>query len=283
MSPQFGRRTLSLYSVSSYPIQCRVNFRPVVFQRVAAAYHIETGGQHSPKHSEPFSKAHFGTQRNYATRPASRPKAHTGRTISSPRKKKSSVTVAPAEGSTKPTTIKTGKTKATTGAKARPRAKTTAKTKAKPKVKTKAKAKTKTKAKPARKVKKVKKDLTEEQLAKAAKTEQNLKIRELKKVALRAPKLLPSTVYLVVSSELAKGTHALEGKAAAEKYRNLTPEELEVSILISCQVSGDSNRLCSTSTVSPTRTRSPMNGHTALGLRVSLLMKFAKLTMRATR
>ena len=277
MSPQFGRCALRSYPLSSYTIQCRVNFRPVVFQRVAAAYHIETGGQQLLTHSVPFSKAHICAQRNYATRPASRPKAHTGRTISSPRKKKSSVTVAPGEGSTKTVTIKTGKPKATAGAKAKPKAKT----KAKPKVKTRATVKAKTKAKPARKVKKVKKDLSEEQLAKAAKTEQNTKIRELKKVALRVPKLLPSTAYTVVASELAKGTHALEGRVAAEKYRNLVPEELEVSIMISCPVSGESNRSCSTSTASPMRTRSPMNRHTALGLRASLLMKFAKLTTRA--
>ena len=277
MSLQFGRCALRFYPLSSYPIKCRVDFRPVVFQRVVAAYHVETGEQQLPKYGQPFPEAYIGARRNYATRPASRPKAHTGRTTSSPRKKKSSATVAPDSGSTKTVAVKTRKPKATTGAKAKPKAKTKAKPKAKPKAKTKAKAK----AKPARKVKTAKKELTEEQLAKVEKTAQSRKIRELKKVALRTPKLLPATAYIVVASELAKGTHALEGKAAAEKYRNLVPEELEVSTIISCPVPDDSNRLCSTTTVSPTRTRSPTSRHTALGLRASLLMKSAKLITRA--
>ena len=69
---------------------------------------------------------------------------------------------------------------------------------------------------------KKKKPLTDEQKTKD-------KIRQLKKAALVEPKQLPRTVFMVIATEIAREKHALPGKEASQRYKSLTPEELEVS------------------------------------------------------
>ena len=114
--------------------------------------------------------------------------------------------------------------------KAAPKAKAESKAKAKPKPKPKPKAKAKAKAKTTRKVVRRKKDTSEEGLAKAAEAKKNLRIRNLKKAALRPPTTKPSSAFTVINAEISKDAHGLSAKAASEKYKNLIPEELEVSI-----------------------------------------------------
>jgi len=52
-------------------------------------------------------------------------------------------------------------------------------------------------------------------------------ILELKKTALSPPKMLPQTAYLVTCVETSKGKTGLLTKEAAEKYKAMSPEELE--------------------------------------------------------
>ena len=152
-------------------------------------------------------------RRAYATeRPVSRPKAHTGRTTTSPRKK-----AAPKAAATK-----------------KPAApKKPTKSKPKPKARPKTKAKAKPKPKPRRRV------LTDQQKAKRIATKENLDIKKLKELALAPPTQLPSTAWLVVIQQTVKDGDAGKGldarkrlggsaKAAAAKYKSLSPEELEV-------------------------------------------------------
>ncbi|KAI9839991.1 MAG: hypothetical protein M1819_000183 [Sarea resinae] len=102
------------------------------------------------------------------------------------------------------------------------KAKKPASKKVAPKKKTVKKAvKPKAKPKPKRKV------LTPEQKEEAAKKKERVEIRELKKAALTAPKQLPETAFLVLSSELAKKEGKLNGKEAGERYKAFSPQELE--------------------------------------------------------
>lgn len=154
-------------------------------------------------------------RRSFASKPASRPKAHTGRTTSKPRKK--------ATTTTKPAASKTASTaNATPKPKAGPKPKARTSAKAKPKTK----AKAKSKAKPKVRVKKV---LTAERVAKATAKKEKGRIQELKQKILTVPKELPRTAYAVVLTEMSKTSHSLCGKEAAAKYKSLTPEELEVT------------------------------------------------------
>lgn len=144
-------------------------------------------------------------RRSLTTQHASRPKAHTGRTTSTPRKKKAPASVGDGE-TTEPKPEAKAKAKGTAEAKAKP--------------KTKAKAKAKPKAKRA---------VTEEAKAIAAERKQVKHLRELKRTALRAPKKLPESVYSLVATELAREAKGIAGAAASTKYKSLSPHEMEVS------------------------------------------------------
>jgi hypothetical protein len=156
--------------------------------------------------------------RTYATRPASRPKAHTGRTTSTTRVKKP--TKAEADVGV------TVDVKATTGKATKVKAKPKPKPKKKTAVKAKAKRPVKAKAKTA---KKPKKPLTEEAKAAAKVKADRAQIRVLKKIALKAPHKKPTSVWNVLCQEY-KGTgkSPIGSPEAKEKYRNLIPEETEV-------------------------------------------------------
>ena len=163
--------------------------------------------------SSRLSRSRFYATATTASRPG-RPKAHTGRATASKRK-----TTAPA-GTTTTTTKRSAAAKKPAGKKA---------TKATPKRRT--KAKLKPKPKPRRRV------LTEKQKADKQKKAAGQKLTELRKTALlsppsaKAPKQLPSTAYLVSSTEnFSKGTDvAANARANADRYKNLTLEEREVS------------------------------------------------------
>lgn len=137
------------------------------------------------------------TARSYATasgtRAAGRPKAHTGRTTA------------------KKTTTKRA-------AKTTPRKKATKTSKKKPGTKTKPKAT----------ARKVKKPLSKTALKRAEST----KLKDLKAAALlNEPKALPASAWSVLFVESAVKGSPINGapaKAAAQKFRNLTPEEKEV-------------------------------------------------------
>lgn len=163
-------------------------------------------------------------RRSFATNPASRPKAHTGRTTSKPRKK--------ATTTTKPAASKTSSTvKAKPGPK--PGSKRDTKSKSLRKARTTAKAKPKTRAKSKAKPKvRVKRILTADQVAKASAKKERARITELKAKSLTPPKLLPATAYLVVNAEIAKASHGVKAKEASAKYKSLRPEELEVNAIL---------------------------------------------------
>ncbi|KAL8967748.1 MAG: hypothetical protein Q9183_002775 [Haloplaca sp. 2 TL-2023] len=165
--------------------------------------------------------------RSYATNAVSRPKAHTGRTTSAPRKKKTaSKAVASASDSTSDAAAKVPKKAA---AKKSTSSKTTkSKSKSKPRTKaksTKARKKTtKAKAKPKKK-------------AQTPEEKSRLAIKQLKITALTPPKGLPATALQVILIEVTqKGKNEATGQgqkvpalmaSAATKYRSLTPEERE--------------------------------------------------------
>lgn len=158
--------------------------------------------------------------RAYATaKPVSRPKAHTGRTTTSPRKKADPKKAVPEK-----TTSKTAAAKKPAVAKSKAARKPT---KAKKKAKSK-KPKAKPKAKP-----KKRKVLTDAQKAKLVVAKEKLALQKLKELALTPPKGLRSTAWMAVHneaiSEKAPTTKVGQtAKTAAIKYKNLTPEELEV-------------------------------------------------------
>lgn len=149
-------------------------------------------------------------QRLLATKAASRPKAHTGRSTTSTRatKKTTSATKTARSGAKKPSISKARATKAK---KTKPK---TTKPK-KPKTSTSGRGRT---PKTAQQV----------ELAKVKKARERLV--ELKARALQVPKRLPATAFLVLSTEMGKQNHRVMGKEAGEKYKALTPEELEVKL-----------------------------------------------------
>ena len=145
-------------------------------------------------------------RRAYASKPVSRPKAHTGRTTAAARK-------APTTSKTKAAKKPAPRTKA---AKARPKAKP----KAKPKVVKKPKAKPKGR-KP--------KALSESQKKAAI-------IRSLKATALVPPKALPATAWTVFASDAVKDGGATIGNRESmaklsQEFKQFTPERLEVSYI----------------------------------------------------
>ncbi|KAL8728809.1 MAG: hypothetical protein Q9181_005213 [Wetmoreana brouardii] len=154
--------------------------------------------------------------RAYATKAVSRPKAHTGRTTSAPRKKAAATT-----------------NEATTSAPAKPAKKSAAK-KAKPK--SKSKPRTKAKSTKARKKSKKAKAAPTKKKRNAQTPEQKsrLAIKELKVKALTPPKKLPYTAFAVLLAEKTKEDRRPVGKGAESvtkdcgtKYRSFTPEERE--------------------------------------------------------
>ena len=181
------------------------------FQRVAALYNSLRS------HNQSKSTLCIGLpisvwRRTYATKPVSRPKAHTGRTTATARK---APTTSKTKAAKKPAPKKTT-------AKARPKAKSVAK----PRIK--AKPKTAKKAKLKRKPKKVSKKVLTEAQKKAA------TIKSLKEAALRSPTQLASTAWHVFNNEILKA-RPLQGadlgarvKEASAEFKDLSPEQLEV-------------------------------------------------------
>ncbi|KAI4164054.1 MAG: hypothetical protein LQ342_002289 [Letrouitia transgressa] len=165
------------------------------------------------KLEESCSFATPSTIRTYATKPVSRPKAHTGRTASASRKKTATGSKAkPAKRATRKATSKKGKSKA----KPRTRARST---------NARTKAKTKAKPKPKRKV------LTDEQKAALKKRKEATQLKLLKTTALKPPKALPGTawsVYLAESVKSNKGPIGTRAKEASSKYKGLAPGQREV-------------------------------------------------------
>lgn len=140
-----------------------------------------------------------------AGRPASRPKAHTGRTTTAARRA--------------PTTSKTSAAKKPPPKKTTPKPKPKAKSKAKPRIKPKPKPAKKAKAKP-------RKALTEKQKSARA-------VKNLKATALATPHGVPSTAWSVFYVEHLKqqgGTNRLGPvmKEAGAKWKQIMPEQLEV-------------------------------------------------------
>ena len=176
---------------------CR-SFLPLNLRRVATLYNLS-----------------LSVSRQYATKPVSRPKAHTGRTTST-RKPRA------APKSVKPKATSTAKPKAKTATKA---------TKAKPKAKTRAKRK----AKPKVKAKKGKKVLTEKQKLAQADRKKKDAVKALKEKALQVPKPLSATAYQVLFGEqmrALKGNGVAPGgnaKGISEQYKSLSTEQREVS------------------------------------------------------
>ncbi|KAL8696398.1 MAG: hypothetical protein Q9201_007676 [Fulgogasparrea decipioides] len=154
--------------------------------------------------------------RAYATNAVSRPKAHTGRITSAPRKK----VAATASEATTSGPAKAGKKPVAKKAKS--------KSKSKPRTKAKStKARKKSKKAKAAPAKKKRKAQTPEQKSRLA-------IKELKVKALTPPKKLPYTAFTVLLAEKTKEERRPVGKGGesvtkecSTKYRSFTPEERE--------------------------------------------------------
>ena len=168
------------------------------FLRVATKYRTD---QSSPSSSHAFvlDHARLSRYRTYATsaatKPASRPKAHTGRTPA--KRTRATTTTTPKKAGPR-----------VVASKPAPRTKKAVKPRAKPK----------TKKRTVTKVAQKKLEVT--------------KARDLKeKALLNPPKQLPATAWTIVFSEgAAKGTRVTgdNARSAAQRYRNWSPEEHEV-------------------------------------------------------
>ena len=219
-------------SVARLRVQCLGSCRTLVTfssaERAPALYKLNSPSNKTAISARPDFLSTV-IRRAYADRPVSRPKAHTGRTTTAARR-------APTTSATK--AAKKPAPKKTTP-KAIPKGRSTANAKSKSKSKSKSKPK-KAKAKPKRKP--TKKVLSDKQ--KAAKTlrDQRTKTKELKEVALLdSPKATPSTAWTVFITERnktrSKDTKTTEVfKEATGPFRNLTPEQLEVSSEMSMQI-----------------------------------------------
>lgn len=163
--------------------------------------------------------------RSYATDAVSRPKAHTGRTTTAPRKKTSTAkTTPPATG------VETGAAPSKPAAKkTKPKAKSKPKPKSKPRTKaksTKARKKSpKTKAKPAKKKKTLKPEEKE-----------RLVVKELKAKALSPPKRVANSAFAVLLAEKQREARTFESSGSVAKecskmYRSFTPEQREVNTI----------------------------------------------------
>lgn len=120
----------------------------------------------------------------------------------------------------------------------------------------------------------VKKELSDEE-------KQKLKIRELKLNALGTPHGLPATAWAVLVAEITKNstTVVVGVKEAAVKYRNLLPEEREVSCI--CDSLNSTNRITSAIIILPMKTRQRIKQHTNRGSKAILQTKFVLRTMLA--
>ena len=203
------------------------------FQRVIASYSSVVASKNSSPDLRSVRSAiePLSITRTFATRPASKPKAHTGQATPRPRALKK---VNPAKQSKKSTKSKSKSKRA----------------KAKPK--------------PQVKPKKPKKALTPEESQKKL-------IAELRKAALRKPKTLPNSIFVVLQSEIGKETHSLSSHQASQKEKSLTPEEREVSrllpqyLVISVPIRQTADSTLSTTIISPIRTRTRTRLPTNLG------------------
>ncbi len=233
------------------------------FSQLLGRFRLDTGAQSSS--STPISR------RNYADRPVSRPKAHTGRTKSAPRKK---------------TVGDTGKTESTgrksSVGKAKAKSSPKAKVKAKPKktIKRKAKPKKTTKRKP-------KKVLTEEQKAGLVTTKNKSKIRELKEKALKSPPSGATTAWAVYLkeqwNEIKASTQAVTlsdvVKQATTRFRELKPEETEVRTTQQILCTREAKVDDSTTTTLQIRTRPLSIWHIANGFSLTRRKKFCEPIM----
>ncbi|ERF74621.1 hypothetical protein EPUS_00751 [Endocarpon pusillum Z07020] len=147
--------------------------------------------------------------RSYATKPG-KPKAHTGRPAASKRKPAAAQRDAAAGVPDKAPSKKTATRK-------KPAAK-------KPARKTKRKRSTKSKPEGKRK------RLTDKQKAAKEKKDAGKKKKDLRKIALLdPPKRLPSTAFIVLSTETSSKGMSLSqhSKEVSAQYKNLSPEEME--------------------------------------------------------
>ena len=219
---QAGSKVVRSIFVPCYTATIRVSPLLSKLQRVSVAQNT-CNSRNSPLQFRPSSASHIASGRTFATRPASRPKAHTGRTTTSPRVRKPKATTTAVAGTGNDATAQTTEPKIR-------RSTANAKVQAKAKSKSKAKPKSKARAKPPKPKPTVraKKPLTEERIAAQAAQVKRKHLRELRLLALSPPKGPPATPFLVISMELSKEKHTIAGKEAAEKLKNLIPEELEV-------------------------------------------------------
>ena len=276
MIHQAGRTVIRSHSIPCYFISTRVSPLLSISLRVSAKYYA--------KYSSDFllrtqaTARQFSGQRTYATRPVSRPKAHTGRITASPRTKKTQKVVVEGEALVKEGTDTVATPKSTP--KSKPKTKASRKFSSNTTPKSKPKRKVKAKAKPKRKVK-AKEPLTEEGKAAAAVKEKRKQIRELKVTALNVPKLKPSTVWSLVNEEVTKEKRRLAASDASDMYRNLIPEEIEVCAS-QREVLHKSLTFfpLSITTKSRTKTRRTMQRHTRVGFNPSPLTISAKPTTR---
>ena len=212
----------------------------------------------------PSNRVYGIRTRTYATeavkKPASRPKAYTGRT---PAKKTTKAATAKKPGP------KTAEGKAKVGAK--PKAKTEKatpgpKAKSTPKSKPGPKAKPGPKPKPKNAVKKIVKKAP----SKATVTKERIaKEKELNEAALlNSPKKLPAGPWAIFFQEQTQGSRTVAEtaqltKATGEKYRNLTPEEKEACFSTSMNMA-DTNTIAALQPPHPHKQREERRGSQAV-------------------
>ncbi|KAI4248096.1 MAG: hypothetical protein L6R40_001185 [Gallowayella cf. fulva] len=169
--------------------------------------------------------------RSYATDAVSRPKAHTGRTTSAPRKKASTAKLTASKAAAAPQDPAAEKTKA----KGRPKAKSksTSKPKSKSKPRTRAKS-TKARKKPAKKPAKAKAKPAKKKKAVSPEKKNRIEIKELKAKALTPPKRTAVSAFSVLLAEKQKELRqavSKEGISVATQcstiFRSFSPEQRE--------------------------------------------------------
>ncbi|MCJ1403286.1 hypothetical protein MMC11_006509 [Xylographa trunciseda] len=211
-----GSNVVRTYSNLCYTATIRGSPLLSGLQRVLVAHNTSYSSLSYPLQLRPYSVRDTAGERTFATRPASRPKAHTGRTTTSPRVRKPKPTTTAAVGTIEDSTAQSTKTKSS---------RSTGKAKVQATSKTKSRAKAK-KAKP-KPIVKTKKPLTEKDIAAQAAQEKRKHVKELKILALNPPRGLPTTPFRIINDEMCKEKHSIASKEASEKYKNLIPEELE--------------------------------------------------------
>ena len=265
-----GRALARLPLISSIGLDNRcVSLLAPYLERVASLGNT-SGGSHQFKSEPQSAPTRPLLCRTYATKAVSRPKAHTGRTTSAPKKKATTTKATTPKSPSKPKTSATKKTKGSS--KPRTKAKSTkARTR-------KAKAKSKPK----------KKALTVEQKEARKKKQAADKLKELKAIALVPPKGQPSTAWMVISSETHKDQRTAPGgenssaKAASAKYRAFTPEQREVrSSFHSLMRHGFLLISISAITILRTRIRRPTKFIIDIGSNHFPQLRFTAPTMRA--